>query len=308
MSEIATTTPAFDKIADALAKAQAKMTNPVKTHEATVQRSKDKGGGVSHRYKYATLAEVIDSTRAPLAENGLSVTQLTVLADGKLTLVTRLLHASGQYMDSVYPLPSGAAPQEMGSAITYARRYSLCAILGIAADEDDDGAKAGDVQGGQDDRDTLVNLMGEASLGNKAVMDYCRANNLGDGRTTEDLSAETVRKLVDTWPAVTAAIKSAPKAPPAKQETAAAPEKQADKPAEKSDELPGLPDLTGLDPALADAMSMAGVSKAQLKAYYVGAKHLPATVEPEKLPPTYLKQLLAPANWKKAVEAMTKLI
>lgn len=304
MSDTATTMPAFDKIADAMAKAQAKMTNPPKTKAGQYKQA---------RYKYADLAEIISHARAPLADNGLSVTQLTVLADGKLTLVTRLLHASGQYMDSVYPLPSGAAPQEMGSAITYARRYSLCAILGIAADEDDDGAKAADVQGGQADRDALVNLMGEASLGNKAVMDYCRANNLGDGRTTEDLSAETVRKLVDNWPAVTAAIKAAPKAQPAKPEApAAAPEKPADKPAEKptekSDELPGLPDLSGLDPALAKVMAEAGISKAKLKAYYTGAKHLPATVEPEKLPPTYLKQLLAPANWKKAVEHMTKLV
>lgn len=303
-----TAQPALNELGAALSKAQAKMTNPKKTRTVNV-KSKT---GSSYTYRYAELNEIIEHTRAPLAENGLSIVQLTEIRDGKLLLVTRLLHASGQSIESVYPLPMGGTAQEMGSLMTYARRYCRTAILDLSADDDDDGAAGNDAargdSGGQDDRDTLVNLMGEASLGNKAVMDYCRANNLGDGRTTEDLSAETVRKLVDTWPAVTAAIKSAPKATPAKQETAAAPEKQADKPAEKSDELPGLPDLTGLDPALADAMSMAGVSKAQLKAYYVGAKHLPATVEPEKLPPTYLKQLLAPANFKKAVEAMTKLI
>jgi hypothetical protein len=59
-----------------------------------------------------------------------------------MVLVTRLGHASGQFIDSVYPLPNSNKPHEMGSAITYARRYSWAAICGIAAEEDDDANAA----------------------------------------------------------------------------------------------------------------------------------------------------------------------
>lgn len=88
--------------------------------------------------RYADLAAVIDATRKPLADNGLSVTQTTEVRDGGFVLVTALRHSSGQWIASDYPLPMAAKPQELGSALTYARRYSLSALLCIAADEDDD--------------------------------------------------------------------------------------------------------------------------------------------------------------------------
>jgi hypothetical protein len=92
--------------------------------------------------KYASLAAVIDAIRKPLAENGLSYTQATEIRDGGFVLVTTLRHASGQWVGSEYPLPMGAKPQELGSALTYARRYSLSALVSIAADEDDDAEGA----------------------------------------------------------------------------------------------------------------------------------------------------------------------
>jgi hypothetical protein len=88
--------------------------------------------------RYADLAAVIEAVRDPLAANGLSVTQTTEVREGGLVLVTTLRHASGQWIASDYPLPTAAKPQELGSALTYARRYSLSALLCIAADEDDD--------------------------------------------------------------------------------------------------------------------------------------------------------------------------
>lgn len=295
------TQPALNELGAALAKAQVELTNPKKSRTVKIKSTKG-----NYSYSYAELDTIIDHVRVPLAKNGLSIIQFTAIEDGKLVLMTRLLHSGGQFLQSVYPLPAGASAQEMGSAITYGRRYCIGAMLFLAAEDDEDGKLADGAGGGEDtsDRDNLVELMGEASLGNKAVMDFCRAQKIGDGDSVEALPADVVRKLVDQWPAVVKAIKSAPKAAPANTTPAAPPPAKE----EAKEELPGLPDLTGLAPELATAMGKAGVSKAQLKAYYVGAKHLPDTVEPEKLPPTYLKQLLAPANWKKAVEHMTNLV
>lgn len=120
-------------LAAALAKAQAGMKaatfNKINPH---------------FKNKYADLAAVLDAVRKPLADNGLSVTQTTEIRDGGFVLVTTLRHSTGQWIASEYPLPIGAKPQELGSALTYARRYSLSAIACIAADDDDDaeGAQA----------------------------------------------------------------------------------------------------------------------------------------------------------------------
>lgn len=92
--------------------------------------------------KYADLAAILDAVRKPLAQQGVVVSQITEIRDGGLVLVTTLAHTSGQWIRSEYPLPAAGRPQEMGSAMTYAKRYSLSAIVGIAADEDDDAEGA----------------------------------------------------------------------------------------------------------------------------------------------------------------------
>lgn len=92
--------------------------------------------------KYADLAAVLDAIRKPLADNGLSVTQTTEIRDNGFVLVTTMRHATGQWIASEYPLPLGAKPQEIGSAMTYARRYSLSALACIASEEDDDAESA----------------------------------------------------------------------------------------------------------------------------------------------------------------------
>ena len=118
-------------LAAALAKAQAGM-----------QAAKFDKTNPHFKNKYASLAAVIDAIRKPLADNGLSYTQATEIREGGFVLVTTLRHASGQWIASEYPLPMAAKPQELGSALTYARRYSLSAIACIAADEDDDAEGA----------------------------------------------------------------------------------------------------------------------------------------------------------------------
>lgn len=131
----------IDELANALAEAQAKMKSPARNRQVTV---KTRTGG-SYKFKYATLDAVIDSARAPLCANGLWFVQtLGANPDGKYRLTTTLLHSSGQWISSETPLlVEEAGSQAFGSALTYMRRYALCAMLGIAADEDDDG-NAGD--------------------------------------------------------------------------------------------------------------------------------------------------------------------
>ena len=88
---------------------------------------------------YATLSQILDVINTPLTDNGLNVVQMPS-GDG---LNTILLHKSGQYIgDSFNLMPVKNDPQAQGSAITYARRYALGAILSLNIDEDDDGNKA----------------------------------------------------------------------------------------------------------------------------------------------------------------------
>ena len=95
--------------------------------------------------RYADFTSCMDACRIPLSENGLAAIQYCETIDGKLNLVTMLAHISGQWMKSEFPLiPSKMDSQGIGSAMTYAKRYSLCGMVGIVADEegDDDGEAA----------------------------------------------------------------------------------------------------------------------------------------------------------------------
>ncbi len=93
--------------------------------------------------RFADLADVLEAVRAPLAAQGLSLTQMAVGAcDGYVRVVTLVAHKSGQWLKGVLDMPlAQKTPQGVGSAISYARRYCAMAALGIAA-EDDDGERA----------------------------------------------------------------------------------------------------------------------------------------------------------------------
>lgn len=121
------------KLAEALAKAQGVMKAPVKDKTA-------KAGSFS--YSYADLARVFDAAREALSSNGLALTQTMDNEGAGPMLLTRLLHTSGEWIEGAYPIPANLSGQQLGSALTYARRYSVSAILGLAADDDDDGAGA----------------------------------------------------------------------------------------------------------------------------------------------------------------------
>jgi hypothetical protein len=104
--------------------------------------------GTSHSYRYVTLGKVIEQTSPILAKQGLSFRSMPGYGDpgdGKIGMVLRytLAHESGEQIDGVFPLSSGdKGIQGMGSAITYARRYCLAALLNIAVEQDDDGMAA----------------------------------------------------------------------------------------------------------------------------------------------------------------------
>lgn len=124
----------------ALAKAQTGLTAPPRNREVEVV-SKRTGG--RYKFKYATLDAIIEHVRPALTANGLWFVQTIANGDGKYRLVTKLLHSSGQWLASETPiLTTSGDNQEFGSAITYMKRYSLAAMLGIAADEDDDANAA----------------------------------------------------------------------------------------------------------------------------------------------------------------------
>jgi hypothetical protein len=102
-----------------------------------------KSGG-SYSYKYADLSDIWDSIRQPLKDNGLAVTQsLTGGSSGFMGIRTTVWHKSGQCTgDTVELAINGRTPQEVGSQVTYFKRYALSALLGLSTDEDDDGAAA----------------------------------------------------------------------------------------------------------------------------------------------------------------------
>jgi hypothetical protein len=95
------------------------------------------------RSKYADLGAVWEAVKQPLTDNGFSVIQSPDFDGDTMWLRTTILHVSGERVEGRYPLrPVKQDPQGFGSALTYARRYSLSAMLGVVADDDDDGNAA----------------------------------------------------------------------------------------------------------------------------------------------------------------------
>jgi hypothetical protein len=88
---------------------------------------------------YANLSSILQAVLPILSANGLAVIQPMKVQDGVTILVTRLIHESGEFIESEMILPSHPEPQKFGSLITYYKRYQLQALLGVNTEEDDDG-------------------------------------------------------------------------------------------------------------------------------------------------------------------------
>jgi hypothetical protein len=126
-------------LAAALAKAQIELVNPEKSMVATI-RADGKGGG-EQIFRYAPLSSGLDIVRKTLGKHEIAAVQTTAIdhAAGLISVTTRLCHASGEWISSNWPvcsLDEITSPKRMGAALTYARRYALFALVGIAGEDD----------------------------------------------------------------------------------------------------------------------------------------------------------------------------
>lgn len=124
------TSEQINEIAGALALAQSEMKN------AKFNRTNP-----HFKSRYADLSEIRDTVTPALTKNGIAVVQGTDITESGIIVFTRLVHKSGQWFESVFPIANDK-PQAMGSSISYGRRYTLSAITSIAADDDDDAEVA----------------------------------------------------------------------------------------------------------------------------------------------------------------------
>jgi len=128
-------------IAAALAKAQAELINPEKSLVATIRL--DGPGAVERSFRYAPLSSGLDIVRKTLGQHEIATVQTTAIdqSAGIVNLTTLLAHASGEWIASdwpVCPISETATPHRMGAALTYARRYALFTLVGIAGEDDID--------------------------------------------------------------------------------------------------------------------------------------------------------------------------
>lgn len=125
------TSETIGQLAKALAAAQIELTNPVLNKVNPHFRS-----------KYADLANVLNSVRPILGKHNIAVMQITETLDSAILLHTRLIHTSGEWISSTYPVSHIGKHQEMGAALTYAKRQALSAMVAVAGEDDDDGNEA----------------------------------------------------------------------------------------------------------------------------------------------------------------------
>lgn len=162
----------------ALSAAQGEIKNPVADIEA-------------YNYKYADLDKVMEAIRAPFTKNGLAVMQMVgKLENNAITVTTLLTHKSGQYVSTTTKMPvdlrKGA--QGVGSAITYCRRYSLSAMVGIAQ-ADDDGKQASENAPKNDYRAPNSHANGIAHTTTPQKVKTPQNANKDNPRTNDELSA-----------------------------------------------------------------------------------------------------------------------
>ena len=131
--------PSIGTLASALAKAQGELVNPEKSLVATIR--KDGPRGAEQTFRYAPLSSGLDIVRKTLGQHEIATVQTTAIDEtaGIIKLTTVLAHASGEWIASDWPvcaISETATPHWMGSALTYARRYALFTLVGIAGEDD----------------------------------------------------------------------------------------------------------------------------------------------------------------------------
>lgn len=159
----------IDIIAPALRKAKSTFQPIIKNRTAT---------NTKFSYKYADFADCITAIEQALNENGLSFSQSVETEEAGKVLVTLLLHDSGQWLKSKFPLESvaigqGNAMQQIGAGVTYAKRYALCGILGVAT-EDDDAQALNKARQKEEAKERIINSIDRV----KEFMNMCKEAEL----------------------------------------------------------------------------------------------------------------------------------
>ena len=153
------------EIAKALAKFQSEVSDPNRTKENAFLKS-----------KYVTLDSLLQTVRPVLANNGLSFLQVPFTGADVVSVTTMLLHESGEWLESdPFTLPlMKKDPQGVGGVVTYARRYSLSSILGVAWDEDDDAQSNNETELTKQILHELTELAGVKGVPNETVSSYIK--------------------------------------------------------------------------------------------------------------------------------------
>src|SRR5271170_4158033 len=133
-------------MAGALAKAQAELTNPERSLVATIRASHPRDH--DQAFRYAALSSGLDIVRKALGGHEIATVQATAIDKeaGLIRLTTTLAHSSGEWLSSewpVCPITETAVPRRMGASLTYARRYALFTLVGIAGEDDLDAPDLG---------------------------------------------------------------------------------------------------------------------------------------------------------------------
>jgi len=131
--------PSIGTLASALAKAQGELVNPEKSLVATIRGEGPKA--TEQTFRYAPLSSGLDIVRKVLGQHEIATVQTTSIDQvaGIINLTTVLAHASGEWIASDWPvcaISETATPHRMGAALTYARRYALFTLVGIAGEDD----------------------------------------------------------------------------------------------------------------------------------------------------------------------------
>jgi hypothetical protein len=149
-------------IATALAKAQIELSNPEKAMVGTVYNSRSES---PQSFRYASLSSGLDIIRKTLGGQQIAIAQTTDIdrASGTVNLTTVLLHTSGEWISSHWPvcqLSETSAPRRMGAALTYARRYALFTMVGIAGEDDLDAPPDATNDAGEGPKAAVTSLAG----------------------------------------------------------------------------------------------------------------------------------------------------
>jgi hypothetical protein len=196
--------PSIAALATALAKAQIELANPEKSLTGTIepQRGERGAGGLARQFRYAPLSSGLEIVRKTLGQHEIATVQTTAVdqAAGIVNLTTILAHSSGEWIASdwpVCPIAETERPHRMGAALTYARRYALFTLVGIAGDDDLDAPDLIGPSQSTPEHDRRAPTRGNGRLDGKASNLAARTPLARPEKPAVDKCNDTKAKLLD---------------------------------------------------------------------------------------------------------------